>query len=237
MSSYRRYVAQHGAAVHRAKQQVRRHAWETGPTFPDAIEKDLGDQTFQQFLRGLGKISLVLQSVPLPKPLFAVVERPVNNPFPKPVAEPVWNLFPRKDPWLKQADAESWQHRERGCTGAWELHTDGRHRRCAECREPMRPLGHGEAQPAWAEPDPVLAYRSKFSHSLYCTTCSGAGHFGIPLTSDDLPDGGLCASCGRDVMIVTPAITPAECIACTHPHVEGQECTVDVGPGYCGCDS
>lgn len=212
MTSYRRYVAQHGAAIHRAKQQVRRHAWETGPTFPDAIEKDLGNQTFREFVRGLSSLTVKLQQVKIPAPRFSVASI---------------------------ADPESWQHRERGCSGMWELHTDGRHRRCAECREPMRPLGHGEARPAWTEPDPapVLAYRSKFSRALYCMTCSGAGHFGIPLTSDDLPDGGLCASCGCDVLIPAPAITPAECLACTHWHVQGVECYVEVGPGYCGCDS
>lgn len=209
MTSYRRYVAQHGAAIHRAKQQVRRHAWETGPTFPDAIEKDLGNQTFREFVRGLSSLTVKLQQVKIPAPRFSVASI---------------------------ADPESWQHRERGCSGMWELHTDGRHRRCAECRELMRPLGHGEVRPAWTEPDPVVAYRSKFSRSLYCMTCAGNGRFGIPLTSDDLPDGGLCASCGRDVLIPAPAIAPAECPACSHKHIEGVECVLELGPdSYCGC--
>lgn len=227
MTSYRRMV-HHPFALQRAMHQIRVHALETGPMYPDAIEKDLGNQTFQEFMRGLSSLTVKLEQVRIPQPLFAVVERPVNN--------PVWNLFPRRDPWLKQADPESWQHRERGCTGAWELHTDGRHRRCAECKEPMRPLGHGEVRPAWTEPDPVVAYRSKFSRSLYCMTCAGNGRFGIPLTSDDLPDGGLCASCGRDVLIPAPAIAPAECPACSHKHIEGVECVLELGPdSYCGC--
>lgn len=50
----------------------------------------------------------------------------------------------------------------------------------------------------------VVAYRSPQSGSLYCVPCH-AGDVYTPVTSDDLPDGGLCAACDVDVLI-----TPAE---------------------------
>jgi hypothetical protein len=50
----------------------------------------------------------------------------------------------------------------------------------------------------------VVAYRSPQSGSLYCIPCH-AGDIYAPVTSEDLPDGGLCAACDVDVLI-----TPAE---------------------------
>ncbi|WP_330328224.1 hypothetical protein [Streptomyces pseudovenezuelae] len=50
----------------------------------------------------------------------------------------------------------------------------------------------------------ILAYRSALpgAQSLYCTRHTDELGTGvIPLTTDDLPDGGLCASCGADVLI------------------------------------
>jgi hypothetical protein len=48
---------------------------------------------------------------------------------------------------------------------------------------------------------PIVAYRNPNDGPLYCTSC-GHGEDGVePLTSEDLPDGGLCADCGVDVLI------------------------------------
>lgn len=55
--------------------------------------------------------------------------------------------------------------------------------------------------PEAGDPD-VVAYRSPQSGALYCVPCHAGG---IPVTSEDLPDGGLCAACDVDVLI-----TPAE---------------------------
>jgi hypothetical protein len=52
-----------------------------------------------------------------------------------------------------------------------------------------------------AEADRIVAYRAPGSGPLYCRECChGGGNF-TPLTSDDLPDGGLCDACGVDVLI------------------------------------
>lgn len=32
-----------------------------------------------------------------------------------------------------------------------------------------------------------------------------------------------------------PGVAPAECPDCSHAHVEGQNCTASMGPGFCGC--
>lgn len=126
MTSYRR-MAHHPFAVARAVHQVRVHALETGPTYPDAVEVDTG-QTFQEFMRGFGSLTVKLEQVKIPEPAFK--------------AEP---------------------------------------------------------------PAPVLAYRSRITGRLFCATCpSTPTQFSVPLTSEDLPDGGLCVSCGRDVLIVVP---------------------------------
>jgi hypothetical protein len=47
---------------------------------------------------------------------------------------------------------------------------------------------------------PVVAYRSPQSGALYCVPCH-AGDIYAPVTSEDLPDGGLCAACDVDVLI------------------------------------
>ncbi|MFF1444152.1 hypothetical protein [Streptomyces sp. NPDC058295] len=62
----------------------------------------------------------------------------------------------------------------------------------------------GGAQQPKADGNRVVAYRSALpgAWSIYCTRhTSELGDGVIPLTSDDLPDGGLCASCGVDVLI------------------------------------
>jgi hypothetical protein len=47
-----------------------------------------------------------------------------------------------------------------------------------------------------------VAYRSPGGLYLYCTRhADDVGGSWTPLDSDDLPDGGLCAQCGADVLI------------------------------------
>ena len=50
--------------------------------------------------------------------------------------------------------------------------------------------------------DRTIAYRSPGGHYLYCTRHTGElGDSWTPVTSDDLPEGGLCSKCGADVLI------------------------------------
>lgn len=50
----------------------------------------------------------------------------------------------------------------------------------------------------------TVAYRSRTSNRLYCRLCCTRLGVWADLTSEDLPDGGICASCGRDVLIDPP---------------------------------
>jgi hypothetical protein len=61
-----------------------------------------------------------------------------------------------------------------------------------------------------ADEDPTVAYRAPGSGFLYCVgCCHGNGSFAA-MTSDDLPDGGLCDDCGVDVLIPQgPKTSPA----------------------------
>jgi hypothetical protein len=59
----------------------------------------------------------------------------------------------------------------------------------------------GAQQPKEADGDRVVAYRMPVSNNLYCTDCCGMNDRATPVTSDDLPDGALCAGCGIDVLI------------------------------------
>jgi hypothetical protein len=75
---------------------------------------------------------------------------------------------------------------------------------CAcEYLPPPAPLAGGVRQPSEADGDRVVAYRSALpgAWSIYCTGHTGELGDVLPLTSDDLPDGGLCVSCGVDVLI------------------------------------
>lgn len=57
---------------------------------------------------------------------------------------------------------------------------------------------------AMADGDRIVAYRSPLpgAWSIYCTRHTDELGAGVtPLTADDLPDGGVCASCGADVLI------------------------------------
>jgi hypothetical protein len=56
--------------------------------------------------------------------------------------------------------------------------------------------------PHHTTPDnPTVAYRARNSGSLYCRNCGYTHGTLAPLTSDDLPDGGICDACGVDVLI------------------------------------
>lgn len=62
-----------------------------------------------------------------------------------------------------------------------------------------------EAQPAGevceTPETPTVAYRDPNGGTLYCASCGFHDTHCTPVTSDDLPDGGLCADCGIDVLI------------------------------------
>lgn len=58
------------------------------------------------------------------------------------------------------------------------------------------------------------------------------------ITTGDLLQTGtvLCLACGTKLgPAVAPSIQPAQCPDCSHAHVEGQNCTAPMGPGFCGC--
>lgn len=61
--------------------------------------------------------------------------------------------------------------------------------------------------PAVQEPGPdVVAYRDPDKHGALWCRKHGARWWGLtPLTSGDLPDGGVCGDCGVDVLIAAPA--------------------------------
>lgn len=46
----------------------------------------------------------------------------------------------------------------------------------------------------------VVAYRAPITDHLFCAPC-GQSDRSTALTSDDLPDGGVCVGCGVDVLI------------------------------------
>jgi hypothetical protein len=72
------------------------------------------------------------------------------------------------------------------------------------CPGPDAPAVGGAQQPTEADGNRVVAYRSALpgALSIYCTRHTDELGYGfMPLTSDDLPDGGLCAGCGVDVLI------------------------------------
>lgn len=91
-------------------------------------------------------------------------------------------------------------------------HTPGTAILCPDCRakghsicvddRPQAAPG-GVWQPSEADCDRVVAYRSALpgALSIYCTSHTDELGDVLPLTSDDLPDGGLCVSCGVDVLI------------------------------------
>ena len=73
---------------------------------------------------------------------------------------------------------------------------------------------NGEEPPA-SQPDPVVGYRNPFPIGVLLCREHGDGWKGLtPLTSDDLPDGGVCTwddqtdQCGRDMLAPWPAPQP-----------------------------
>jgi hypothetical protein len=81
-----------------------------------------------------------------------------------------------------------------------------------KCPAEICQCGHHQApQPKEADGARVVAYRSALpgAMSIYCTRhTDGLGDGVTPLTSDDLPDGGMCAACGVDVLIPQPKEAP-----------------------------
>ncbi|MGW3971137.1 hypothetical protein ACWEFD_17795 [Streptomyces ardesiacus] len=82
----------------------------------------------------------------------------------------------------------------------------------------LRALYQGNLHAVWqdvpaapaAEEDPTVAYRAPGSGRLYCVGCCPGNGLFAGLTSDDLPDGGLCDDCGVDVLIPqNPSTRPA----------------------------
>lgn len=50
------------------------------------------------------------------------------------------------------------------------------------------------------DPDRIVAWRKHGSHALHCASCRWS-LITVPVTSEELPDGGFCSVCGRDVLI------------------------------------
>lgn len=83
------------------------------------------------------------------------------------------------------------------CPGRW----GGPDCRCFDDEPPAVEAQQGEETPA---SDRIVAYRSALpgALSVYCTRHTDElGDGAMPLTSNDLPDGGLCSGCGVDVLI------------------------------------
>ncbi|AIV35562.1 hypothetical protein [Streptomyces sp. CCM_MD2014] len=69
---------------------------------------------------------------------------------------------------------------------------------------------HNYAPGPGTDEDRTVAYSAPGTGYLYCLGCCHGGGLFAALTSDDLPEGGLCDGCGGDVLIPqTPADTPA----------------------------
>lgn len=88
-------------------------------------------------------------------------------------------------------------------------HAPGVAIRCADCRAKGHTVCMDDepaVEPTEAEGDRIVAYRSTGARVLRCPSCypdettfrEGDLH---PVTSEDLPDGGLCTKCGVDVLI------------------------------------
>jgi hypothetical protein len=70
--------------------------------------------------------------------------------------------------------------------------------------EPATEPAGGAQQPKEADGDRIVAYRSALpgALSVYCTNHTDELGDGVmPLTSEDLPNGGVCTKCGVDVLI------------------------------------
>ena len=52
-----------------------------------------------------------------------------------------------------------------------------------------------------ADADRIVAYRAPVSGNLYCAPCCDGRETFMRLTSEELPDGGLCVGCDVDVLI------------------------------------
>ncbi|MER6492651.1 hypothetical protein [Streptomyces griseorubiginosus] len=91
----------------------------------------------------------------------------------------------------------------------------------------------GAGQDETQEADRVVAYRSALpgAWSVYCTLHVGELGACTPLTADDLPDGGLCAQCGVDVLIEQPSATAdTEAKRCPAKHgALGRICELPLG--------
>jgi hypothetical protein len=73
-------------------------------------------------------------------------------------------------------------------------------------REIVLDLAGQDATPTAPPAEPVVAYRARSGY-LFCLNCGTGGGL-TALTSDDLPDGGLCADCDADVFAVAEALPP-----------------------------
>lgn len=80
-----------------------------------------------------------------------------------------------------------------GCTGAWTSHINGL-RKCADCGTEMSSV--------IPRPEPrVVGYRGKGdSDILRCLDHPIPERHRIPVTSEDLENGGICTRCGDDLL-------------------------------------
>jgi hypothetical protein len=98
--------------------------------------------------------------------------------------------------WLYQRfmqDGEGWNNLDDNQRTYWEH----------QARAVRRAVERGGFKAAATDGDEgrIVAYRGPGSGWLFCRNCADGSGMQAALTSDDLPDGGLCDECGVDVLI------------------------------------
>lgn len=255
MASYRRYVARHPLALARALRQVRLHEWETygkvqrsgrwavlecpltmAPTqsFQDYV-RSLAGSTMTvdvnppaEFFDSLAELGRTLSSVRIPAPAFGPMD-------PDHVDQALKGMTGRglfTQPDLPVIAYRSKLGGSRWCTDcatpsvirfgtpltSEDLPDGGL---CLKCERDLLIVVSPPSKHKW----PVIAYRGRRSGVLRCSECTGSFLLTDELTSDDLPDGGLCSVCDRDLLIVSGV----HCSICKHaPHGGEAGC-------HCGC--
>lgn len=199
MASYRRYVATHGAARARALRQVRAHSMETF-AFEAVPEQQSGRWAVLEVPLSMAPAQSFQDYVrSLAGGTMTVDVKPPVEFFDS-LAELGKKLSAVRipAPAFGQMDPDRVDQALKGMTGRG-LFT------------------HPEL--------PVIAYRGRRSGVLRCSECTGSFLLTDELTSEDLPDGGLCTVCGRDLLIVSGV----HCSICKHaPHGGEAGC-------HCGC--
>lgn len=196
MSSYRRYATRRDAAE-RAMRQVLRHRMETyAEPFPDGsmYVQPVG---VDALVRGMESIRASLENWPVPPPPFqSQTPAPAHDVMRCRVESGHVVMMDGRCALCSYVDPSS-DHDVAGCTGVWKQYGSGR-RKCSDCGGEMN-LG--------PKPEPkVVGYRSKRESVmgdipiLRCLDHPLPEGYGIPVTSEDLENGGVCTWCGNDLL-------------------------------------